>query len=693
MIANQLTAPTVSSSMLYGLGTPLLIVMLLAMMVLPLPAFMLDILFTFNIALSLIVLLAAIYALRPLDFGAFPTVLLIATLLRLGLNLASTRVVLMYGHEGPGAAGQVIEAFGSFVVGGNYAVGLVVFAILVIINFIVVTKGTGRVSEVTARFTLDAMPGKQMSIDADLNAGAISQEEARVRRADISKEADFYGAMDGASKFVRGDAIAGILILFINIAGGLIIGMVQHDLSLDVAAENYILLTIGDGLVAQVPSLLLSTATAIAVTRISDPAEMGSQILGQLLNTPKPLFVAALILGSLGVVPGMPNAPFLGLAIVLAGIGYAVSKRDVVSPETDNDQAAERPVEEEPMELGWQDVPALDVIGLEVGYRLIPLVDKGQGGELLTRIRGIRKKLSEDLGFLIQPVHIKDNLELEPQSYKIALMGVPYASGTVYPGKEMALNAGQVFGEINGIAAKDPTFGLDTVWIDPGQREEAQSLGYTVVDASTVVATHLSQVLKSNAAKFLGHDEVQQLLDGLAGVSPKLVESLVPDLVSLGGVLKVMQNLLEEGVPIKDVRSIAEALAEGASKSQDPDTLTGVARIALSRSIYNEINGLESGMDVMCLAPELEQILHESVGGVQSAGGLEPNLAERMLAQINENTATMEAQGKTPVLLVASTFRLWLSRLLRSNNPGLYVLAYEEIPADKQIKVVVTVGN
>jgi len=692
MSTNTVAAPA-PGVMLFGLGTPLLIITLLAMMVLPLPALMLDILFTFNIALALIVLLATVYSLRPLDFAAFPTVLLIATLLRLGLNLASTRVVLMEGHQGPGAAGNVIEAFGSFVVGGNYTVGLIVFSILVIINFIVVTKGTGRVSEVTARFTLDAMPGKQMAIDADLNAGSISQDEARERRATIAKEADFYGAMDGASKFVRGDAIAGILILFINIAGGLIIGMAQHNLSLDVAAENYILLTIGDGLVAQVPSLLLSTATAIAVTRMSDSAEMGNQIIGQLLATPRPLYIAALVIGTLGIVPGMPNAPFLGLALVLAAIGYAIANRQSVPDEAVTDELRDEPTPEKPEELGWQDVPTLDVIGLEVGYRLIPLVDQGQDGELLGRIRGIRKKLSEDLGFLVQPVHIKDNLELDPQEYKIVLMGVPYAGGTVYPGKEMALNSGQVFGEINGIAAKDPTFGLDTVWIDPGQREEAQSLGYTVVDASTVIVTHLSQVLKSNAAKFLGHDEVQKLLDSLSAVAPKLVESLIPDLLPLGTVLRVMQNLLEEGVSVKDVRSIAEALASGAAKSQDPDALTGYARAALARSIFNEINGLTEELEVMCLAPELEQILHESVGGVQSGGGLEPNLAERMLTQIGENTAVMEAEGKPPVLLVASTFRLWLSRLLRSNNPGLHVLAYEEIPPEKRIKVVVTIGN
>ncbi|MBT5052420.1 MAG: flagellar biosynthesis protein FlhA, partial [Gammaproteobacteria bacterium] len=571
-----------------GLGTPILILLLLAMMVLPLPPLALDLLFTFNIALSLMVLLAAVYALRPLDFAVFPTILLIATLLRLALNLASTRVVLLEGHTGTDAAGQVIKAFGDFVVGGNYAVGLVVFAILVIINFVVVTKGAGRVSEVSARFTLDAMPGKQMAIDADMNAGVLSQEEARVRRADVAREADFYGSMDGASKFVRGDAIAGLLILFINIIGGLVIGMAQHDLSLSVAAENYILLTIGDGLVAQIPSLLLSTATAIVVTRVSDSSEMGDQILSQLLSSSKSLYITAAVIGSLGLVPGMPNFVFLSIAAALVGLGMFLTQSRTETTEraeaaTLEALPAPKPVDEE---LSWDDVPQTDMISLEVGYRLISLVDKAQGGELLGRIRSVRKKLSQDLGFLLQSVHIRDNLDLDPNHYQIQVMGVPVANGVIYPGKEMAINPGQVFGELNGIAAKDPTFGLDTVWIEPAQREEAQSLGYTVVDAGTVIATHLSQILKDHAHEFLGHDEVQQLLDNLAKSAPRLVESLVPNLLSLGAVLKVMQNLLAEQVPIKDVRSIAEALADGALKSQDPDALTTGVRIALSRTIY-----------------------------------------------------------------------------------------------------------
>ena len=678
-----------------GLGTPILILLLLAMMVLPLPPLALDLLFTFNIALSLMVLLAAVYALRPRDFAVFPTILLIATLLRLALNLASTRVVLLEGHTGTDAAGQVIKAVGDFVVGGNYAVGVVGFAILVIINFVVVTKGAGRVSEVSARFTLDAMPGKQMAIDADMNAGVLSQEEARVRRADVAREADFYGSMDGASKFVRGDAIAGLLILFINIIGGLVIGMAQHDLSLSVAAENYILLTIGDGLVAQIPSLLLSTATAIVVTRVSDSSEMGDQILSQLLSSSKSLYITAAVIGSLGLVPGMPNFVFLSIAAALVGLGMFLTQSRTETTEraeaaTLEALPAPKPVDEE---LSWDDVPQTDMISLEVGYRLISLVDKAQGGELLGRIRSVRKKLSQDLGFLLQSVHIRDNLDLDPNHYQIQVMGVPVANGVIYPGKEMAINPGQVFGELNGIAAKDPTFGLDTVWIEPAQREEAQSLGFTVVDAGTVIATHLSQILKDHAHEFLGHDEVQQLLDNLAKSAPRLVESLVPNLLSLGAVLKVMQNLLAEQVPIKDVRSIAEALADGALKRQDPDALTTGVRIALSRTIYEQINGLAPELEVLSLEPRLEQMLQDAVRGQQQSMGLEPGLAEQMLQQINEGVIQMENQGKPAVLLVASTIRLWLASLVKSNNKGLHVLAYDEIPAEKRIRVVGTVGN
>ncbi|MEZ0154337.1 MAG: flagellar biosynthesis protein FlhA [Candidatus Reddybacter sp.] len=675
-----------------GLGTPLIVVMMLAMIILPLPPVMLDVFFTFNISFSLIVLLAVIYAERPLEFTAFPTVLLIATLLRLALNIASTRVVLLEGHTGTDAAGKVIQAFGDFVVGGNYTVGLVVFAILVIINFVVVTKGGGRISEVSARFTLDAMPGKQMAIDADLNAGALTQEQARIRREDIAREADFYGSMDGASKFVRGDAVAGILILVINIVGGMAVGTFQHDLSASQSAHNYVLLTIGDGLVAQIPSLLLSTAAAIIVTRASDSQDMGQQMGSQLFQSPKALIITAGIMASLGIIPGMPNLVFLGLAAVLGGGAFLLIQKDKIEEQAE-------PVAEpiappaEVKELSWDDVTTVDPIGLEVGYRLIPLVDKNQDGELLTRVKGVRKKLSQDLGFLVQPVHIRDNLDLSPNAYRITLHGVPLGESEIHPGKEMAINPGQVFGTLNGVATKDPAFGLEALWIEPSLRDEAQAMGYTVVDCSTVIATHLSESLKQHAHELLGHDEVQQLLDLLAKSSPKLVENLVPGILSLSVVLKVMQNLLEENIPIKDVRTIAESLAENAVKSQEADVLTAQARIALSRTIYQQVNGMAPELQVMTLDPELEQILLNVLQGSATSGGLEPGLADNMLQQISNSAQTQATQGQTPVLLVASALRTWLSNLVRAANPGLHVLSYEEVPPSKQLKVIHSVGR
>jgi flagellar biosynthesis protein FlhA len=676
-------------SVLSGLGTPLLLFLMLTMMMLPLPSVMLDLLFTFNIALAMIVLLASVYSARPLDFAVFPSVLLIATLLRLSLNVASTRVVLLDGHNGTAAAGKVIQAFGEFVIGGSYTVGIVVFAILVIINFVVVTKGAGRIAEVTARFTLDAMPGKQMAIDADMNAGVITQEEARERRDDVSKEADFYGAMDGASKFVRGDAIAGILILFINIIGGFSVGVLQHDLSASDAANNYILLTIGDGLVAQIPSLLLSTAAAMIVTRVSDSQDMGKEVVAQLFSNPRALLVTASLIGIMGLVPGMPHLVFLTLAGVLGGLGYLriqEGKLDFVEPVVS-------PVEKitESRELSWDDVMAVDEIGLEVGYRLIALVDKNQGGELLSRIKGVRKKLSQELGFLIHSVHIRDNLDLSPNEYRLSFHDVTVGDGNVYPGKELAINPGQVFGELEGLATKDPTFGLDAVWIEATQRDDAQAMGYTVVDCGTVIATHLSQLLKNQAHELIGQDGVQQLLDKLARTSPKLVENLVPKLLGLGEVTKVMQNLLEEGIPIRDVRTIAEALAEHAGKSQDIDVLTSQVRISLGRTIFQSVNGVAHEMSVMTLDTQLEQILQGAIQG--SPGGLEPSLMERTINEIIEASGRIEADGKTPVMLVASSIRLFLSRLLRTRMASFYILAYEEIPASKTIKVVATIGG
>ena len=676
-------------TLMAGVGTPLVMLLLLAMIVLPLPPIGLDLLFTFNIALAIIVLLAAVYASRPLEFAVFPTVLLIATLLRLGLNVASTRIVLLEGHTGTAAAGNVIQAFGEFVVGGSYAVGFVLFTILVVINFVVVTKGAGRISEVTARFTLDAMPGKQMAIDADLNAGLISQEDALRRREEVSRESDFYGAMDGASKFVRGDAVAGILILLINIIGGIAIGTLQHDLSAAEAAQNYTLLTIGDGLVAQIPSMLLATAAAIIVTRMSGAQDMGAAVSMQLTSNPRILMVAAVTIGLIGVVPGMPNTVFLSIAALLGSLAF-LRWQKLQAPVVEEQPA---PVERAPenLELSWDDVAEVDEIGLEVGYRLISLVDKNQGGDLLSRIKGVRKKLSQELGFLVHSVHIRDNLDLSPNAYRISLHDVVVGEGEVFPGRELAINPGQIFGELEGVDTRDPTFGLDAVWIDASQREDAQTKGYTVVDSSTVIATHLSQLLKNHAHELLGQDGVQQLLDKLARSSPKLVENLVPANMSLGEVTRVLQNLLEEGIPIRDMRSIAEALAEESGKSQDSDALTAKVRVALGPSIFQSVNGTASELAVMVLDSQLEQILQNSLQN--GTGGLEPSLVDSVIRQVVDASGKIEAEGNNPVLLVSSGIRRFLSRLLRGRMNNFYILAYEEIPPSKSIRVVATIGS
>ncbi len=679
-----------------GLGTPLLMVMILLMVVIPLPPLALDLFFTFNIALALVVLLVGVYALKPLEFAVFPIVLLVATLLRLALNVASTRVVLLEGHTGSHAAGRVIQAFGDFVVGGNYAVGLVVFAILVIINFVVVTKGAGRISEVSARFTLDALPGKQMAIDADLNAGLISQDEARSRRDEIAQEADFYGAMDGASKFVRGDAIAGMLILFINIIGGLAIGTLQHGLPLSTAFENYSLLTIGDGLVAQIPSLLLSTAAAMMVTRVSSSADVGDQVVHQLLGNSRALAVTAAIIGLLGLIPGMPNVPFIVLAVGVAGLAYAVKKRKQMPQPDAVETVEEGGAGEEPgsADVTWDDIDEIDPIGLEVGYRLVPLVDVQQNGLLLGRIRGVRKKLSRDLGFLVPPVHIKDNLELSPETYRITLRGVGVAQAEVYPDRDMAINPGHLAETVEGLAGKDPAFGLDAVWVEPGNREHAQILGYTVVDASTVVATHVNQVLLRHAHQLLGYDEVQRLFDRLAESAPKLVEDLVPKTVPLRVVCKVLQNLLREEVPIRDMRTIAESLAEHGAESQDPDALTARARIALGATIINNINGLEEGVEAVVLDPPLERLLHQGIqGSGNGAAPMEPGLAERIHKSLCDIANQREVEGKSTVLLVADAIRPFLARFMRGGIQGLHVLSFNEIPDNQQIKVVATVGG
>ncbi|MCP1726450.1 flagellar biosynthesis protein FlhA [Natronospira proteinivora] len=692
-----------------GLGVPILLLAVLGMIIVPLPPIALDMFFTFNIALALIVVLAVIYIARPLDLGVFPTVLLAATVLRLALNIASTRVILLEGHTGTAAAGRVIESFGQFVVGGNYAVGLVVFAILVIINFVVITKGATRVSEVTARFTLDAMPGKQMAIDADLNAGLLTDEQARDRRQEIREEADFYGSMDGASKFVRGDAIAGILIMIINIVGGLVIGPVQHGLSLAEAGRNYTLLTIGDGLVAQIPALLLSTAVAVIVTRMSRSQDMGQQILTQLVGNGRVLAVASGVLFTLGVIPGMPNLAFLSLAAITGFMAWRTQRKgelvdgepvdDEVQPAggAHRDRAGGRTVEpggggEELGELGWEDVTQNDLLGLEVGYRLIPLVDRKQGGELMTRIRGVRKKLSRELGFLVQSVHIRDNLELPPNYYRLTLMGDPVGEAEIHPDREMAINPGQVHGKIQGIETTDPAFGLEAVWIESEQRDNAQTLGYTVVDPATVVATHLSHVIQSHAHELLGHEEVQKLLDMLKQTDKRLVESLVPDIMPLNRVVKVLQRLLEERVPIRNLRTIAESLAEHGTQTQDPEELVGQVRVALARTIVQEVAGTRDELPVITLDPKLEQILQDALrqGGT---GSIEPGLAERLQQSLAEATEKQENQGEPGILLVAPLIRSWLARFLRQPVPGLNVLSYNEIPDSRKVRLVASISG
>ena len=615
----------VTRSSMAGLAGPVLIVLILGMMVLPLPPFLLDLLFTFNIALALLVLLASMYTVKPLDFAVFPTVLLLTTLLRLSLNVASTRVVLLHGHTGADAAGKVIEAFGAFLVGGNFAVGLVVFAILVVINFIVITKGAGRIAEVSARFTLDAMPGKQMAIDADLNAGLVGEDEARRRRAEIASEADFYGAMDGASKFVRGDAIAGILILFINIVGGLAIGIFQHDMALSAAANNYILLTIGDGLVAQIPALVISTAAGLVVSRVGKDQQTGRQLMSQLTAQPQALVIAALVLGVVGLVPGMPHVAFLALAL---GMGFAaralLRRQNAPAPVA----PAAPIVPPEQRDVSWDDLAPVDALGLEVGYRLIPLVDTGQDGELLRRIKAIRRKFAQDVGFLPPSVHIRDNLELPPNAYRITLKGVPIAEGECRAGMLLAIDPGRATGTIPGLATKDPAFGLPALWIEANQREGAQAHGYTVVDPGSVIATHLSTVVQAQASTLLGRTEVQGLLDQLTKSTPKLVEEVTPKLLPMATVQRVLQNLLDEGVHVRDLRTILETLADHAPRSQDAAELTAAVRIALGRAIVQQVFGSAPDLPVIALDPELERVLLQVLATAGADGsGLEPDLA------------------------------------------------------------------
>ncbi|TGY35375.1 flagellar biosynthesis protein FlhA [Stenotrophomonas maltophilia] len=682
----------------HGLGAPLIVLALLAMVVVPLAPPVLDALFTFNIAISLMVLLAVVYVKRPLDFTIFPIVLLITTMLRLALNVASTRVILLNGQNGHEAAGKVIAAFGEFVIGGNYAVGIVVFAILTIINFVVITKGAGRVSEVTARFILDAMPGKQMAIDADLNAGLLTREEAKARREEVREEADFYGAMDGASKFIRGDAIAGILILFINMLGGLAVGVLQHGMPFGESAATYTLLSIGDGLVAQLPALLVSSAVAMLVTRASRSQDMSQAMMGQVFGQHRALTIAAAILGVVGLVPGMPNVAFLTLAAILGFIAWKLWKKSTAAARAAETASAGRPdapglpgaTPSPTAELTWDELRPVDPLGLEVGYRLIPLVDKNQGGELMARIKGVRRKLTHDIGFLIPSVHIRDNLELPATGYRLLIHGVPVATAEIHPDRELALDPGSALGALDGIAGKDPAFGLDATWIQPHQRAHAESMGYTVVDPATVVATHLSHLIREHAPELLGHEEVQQLLANLGKSAPKLVEDLTPKSLPLSAVVRVLQNLLIERIPIRQLRKIVEALVENAPNSQDPSVLTAAVRNALGRFIVQEIAGMSAELPVFTLNPQLERVLQESTQG--NGAALEPGLAERLHQSLADCVGKQEAKNEPAVVLVPGPVRAALARLVRHSVPSLSVLAYSEVPEDKRLKLVGTIS-
>ncbi|MDK2124278.1 flagellar biosynthesis protein FlhA [Parachitinimonas caeni] len=684
-----------SGANLTRLAGPILVLMVLTLFILPLPALLLDLFFTFNIAVAIIVLMVSINTKQALEFSAFPTVLLVTTLLRLALNVASSRVILSQGHQGEAAAGKVIEAFGHFLIGGNLAIGIVVFIILTIINFVVITKGAGRIAEVSARFTLDAMPGKQMAIDADLNAGLIGEDEARKRRSNIAQEADFFGSMDGASKFVRGDAVAGILIMVINIGAGVIVGMLSHDMGFAEAGKTFALLTIGDGLVAQIPALIISTAAGIVVSRVATDEDLSQQLIGQLFAKPQTLYVTAAVIGMFGLIPNMPHIAFLLIASGLAGLAYWLEQK-AKQPDPAQQQAAQaaeaaKQAAEPPMqEVGWNDVSPVDPVGLEVGYRLIPLVDRNQDGELLRRIRGIRKKIAQEMGFLVPPIHIRDNLELKPNAYRIQLKGVDIGMGEAYSGQFLAINPGRVLGPLPGTQTTDPTFGLPAIWVDGNLRDQAQALGYTVVDASTVVATHISNLLQTHASELLGREEVQQLLDHIGKDYPKLIEEVVPKVISIGLLQKVLHNLLDEGLHIRDMRTILETLADSISRTGDPDELTSAVRTALGRAIMHQLFPGETELQVVALDPSLENILMQAT---QGRGGLEPGLAESLLKQAGEISESLEQQGLNSVLITPAGLRPLLSRFLRRAVPQFKVVAHSEIPDTKTIRIVAVLGG
>ncbi|AGN85323.1 MULTISPECIES: flagellar biosynthesis protein FlhA [Enterobacteriaceae] len=696
-IASKLRLPAFKETQWQIMAGPVLIMLILAMMVLPLPAFLLDTLFTFNIVLSLMILMVAMFTQKTLEFSAFPTVLLFSTLLRLALNIASTRIILMEGHTGAAAAGRVVEAFGHFLVGGNFAIGIVVFAILIIINFMVITKGAGRIAEVGARFVLDGMPGKQMAIDADLNAGLIGEAEAKRRRSEVTQESDFYGSMDGASKFVRGDAIAGLLIMAINVVGGLIIGVMQHGLSVAEAGETYTLLTIGDGLVAQIPALIISTAAGVIVTRVSNDEDIGEQMVGQLFNNPRVMLLSGGVIGLLGLIPGMPNLVFLMFTAILLGLAWWLRGREMKNPgrrsavTEDKDSASALAANEQASaEASWADVEMEDVLGLEVGYRLIPLVDSDQDGQLLVRVRGIRKKFAQEMGFLPPAIHIRDNLDLAPGDYRILLKGVEIGSGTMEPERWMAINPGYAEGELPGTPCVDPAFGLPACWIDEVLREQAQIQGFTVVDPSSVIATHLNHLITLYTDELFSRQETQQLLDRITKEMPKLVEDLIPGVISVTLFHKVLQNLLSERVSIRDMRTIIDTLAEYAPVQNDPDELTSQVRIRLGRAITAQWFRNDDDIKVIGLDTSLEKLLIQSL---QSGSAIEPGIAENLMRQADRAITEQQSLGVSPVLLVNPALRTMVSRFLRRAFPQLAVLSTLEISNNKTVQMTAVIGT
>jgi flagellar biosynthesis protein FlhA len=687
---NALLGPNAASAKMLML--PVFVVLMLAMMVLPLPPFVLDLLFTFNIAVALLVMMVSAQMVKPLDFAALPTVLLVTTLLRLSLNVASTRVVLLEGHTGPAAAGQVIESFGHFLIGGNFAVGLIVFAILVVINFIVVTKGAERIAEVGARFTLDAMPGKQMAIDAELNAGLIDEKEARRRRSEVGEEADFFGSMDGASKYVRGDAMAGLLILFINVVGGFIIGMAMHGLSASQAAESYVLLAVGDALVAQIPGLLVSVASAMVISRVGKEEDIGTQIRGQVFDSPQSLGITSAIVGALGLIPGMPHLVFLLIAGGLGALSWRLQQRRKALAEKPEGVSPEAEAAQANAEASWDDLAPVDTLGLEVGYRLIQLVDKARQGDLLARIKGVRKKFAQDVGFLPPPVHIRDNLELKPSVYRVTLRGAMVGEGEAYPGMFLAINPGGATQQLPGTKTTDPAFGLPAVWIEERHREMAQMAGFTVVDCATVVATHLSHLMQVNAARLLGRVETQALVEHVTKLAPKLIEDVVPKMVGIATLQKVLQLLLEEGVHIRDMRSIVECLAEHAATVTDPGELVKRIRAHISPAIVQQIYGGSKELDVIALEPELERLVTQALTSPHG-NALDPGVADTLTKSAADTARRQEDLGHPACLLVPDLIRAPMARLLKRAAPRLKVLGHSEIPETHSIRIGSIIGG